>query len=79
MCDQDIIDEDEIIKEDSQGSRTNQIILLCDLDVIEEDIETESECLPNPTLTFLTIYECPIPGRVVNKKLSEVHKVFQHN
>ena len=67
MCDQYATDNDEINKEDSQGIRNNQNIIFCDLDVIDEDKETESVCIPTTTLTFLTICECPIIGRVVYK------------
>ena len=67
LSDQDVIDKDDINKEDSQYIRTNQSILFCDLNVIDEDKETEYECLPMPTITFLNICEFPIPGRVVYK------------
>ena len=52
MCDQDVIDKYEINEEEYQGSHNNQSILLCDLDVIDEDKETNSECLTKIILRF---------------------------
>ena len=75
---QDVIDKDYIDEEDSQGSCTNQSILLSYMDAIDDNKETEYEFLPTPTLTFLTICECSIPTRVVYNQSREVDKVLQH-
>ena len=78
MCYKDVIDEDENKKGDSQNRRTNQSIIWFDIDVIDEDKETESGFHPTTTLTFLTICECPTSGRVVYKQWIEIHKLFQN-
>ena len=37
LCDQDVIGKYYINEEDSQGRHTNQSILFCDMDFIDED------------------------------------------
>ena len=66
----------KINEEYSQDSCTNQSIIFCDMDVIDKDKETESECFHTTTITFLTICEFPIPEKVVLQEIKIISQSF---